>query len=72
MKFKVYVTSATQFDPEADEFVAIVVENMKGRKWVSNHFHRADDCSAHENAMVTEEYLNDGGKLVRENWKEVA
>jgi hypothetical protein len=70
MKFTVKVLNAQEvIDDAQDGFFATIVENRKGRRWVSKSLWGCPGNAA-ENAMVLEEFLNSGGKLDREAWVE--
>jgi len=69
--FKVTVEYAGRYIPEADEHFVVVITNRAGRKWHSNYAHGCPG-NAGESAMVLEEYINDGNKINKDDWTEVA
>ena len=72
MKYTVAVHNAGEFfeDGVGDENFVMVVSNKAGRKWFSNS---ASACPGNvaEEAMVIEEMINDGVKVIKGAWTEV-
>jgi hypothetical protein len=65
-KFTVTISTPEKFD---GEYAYVIVSNKIGRRWITKNY--AEYGNACENAMIIEEMINGGEKLIKGDWNEI-